>query len=87
MAAKNLVKDVINKGNMLVVLNLQQMGLLFRIIFKKLHNSLLCLPLGKQSNFIPSISRIIEKSLLGRSFYLMFALHKFKLFNKYCTIS
>ena len=26
MAGKNLVKDVINKGNILVLLNLQQMG-------------------------------------------------------------
>ena len=34
MAAKNVLKDVINKSHTLVALNLQQMRLLFKIIFK-----------------------------------------------------
>lgn len=64
MAAKNvLIKDV-NKSHMLAALNLQQMRLLFKIIFKKLHNTLLSLPLEKQSNFITRISRITEKNFI-----------------------
>lgn len=63
MAAKNVLKDV-NKSHMLAALNLQQMRLLFKIIFKKLHNTLLSLPLEKQSNFITRISRITEKNFI-----------------------
>lgn len=63
MAAKNVLKDF-NKSHMLAALNLQQMRLLFKIIFKKLHNTLLSLPLEKQSNFITRISRITEKNFI-----------------------
>ena len=63
MAAKNVLKDV-NKSHMLAALNLQQMRLLFKIIFKKLHNTLLSLPLEKQSNFITRISRITEENFI-----------------------
>ena len=35
MAAKTLVKEVTNKGNMVVLLNLQQMGLIFKNYLKK----------------------------------------------------
>ena len=63
MAAKNVLKDF-NKSHTLAALNLQQMRLLFKIIFKKLHNTLLSLPLEKQSNFITRISRITEKNFI-----------------------
>lgn len=35
MTAKTLVKEVTNKGNMVVLLNLQQMGLIFKNYLKK----------------------------------------------------
>ena len=39
MADKNLVKDVISKGNMLVLMNLQQICLVFKKYVKKLPNT------------------------------------------------
>ena len=75
MADKNLVKDVINKGNMLILMNLYQKSwLVFFFVF-----------FWKQSYFITRISRIIEKNLLCKSCYPMFALFEFKLFN-YLTV-
>ena len=75
MADKNLVQDVINKGNMLILMNLYQKSwLVFFFVF-----------FWKQSYFITRISRIIEKNLLCKSCYPMFALYEFKLFN-YLTV-
>ena len=42
MANKNLVKDVNNKGNMLVLLNLKQIRLIFKNYIRKFRNTLLC---------------------------------------------
>ena len=75
MADKNLVKDVINKGITLILRNLYQKSwLVFFFVF-----------FWQQSYFITRISRIIEKNLLCKSCYPMFALYEFKLFN-YLTV-
>ena len=89
MAAKNVLKDVINKSHMLVALNLQQMRLLFKIIFKSW--IILFFVYLWKNKVISSqeFQESLKKTLLCRSCYPIFALyelHEFKLFNKYYAI-
>ena len=70
---KNLVKDIIDKSNMLVSLNLQQTGLDVQKIFLKICLTFyvyLC-----KSYFITIISKIIKETFLCRSRYLICMLY------------
>ena len=56
------------------------------MVLKMLFNTLLCLRLKKQSHLSRKFKESLKKTLFCSSFYHMFALHEFKLINKYSTI-